>query len=273
MLILVRNKEVIRLVKAKVSDLKGKEDSKLDLPEVFGQNVRPDLIKKSVLSAQSSKVQPKGTDPRAGMKNTAETPPKGSGQTRVRRIQGRRYHAAGRAAWAPFTVGGRKAHPPKSEKDRSESINVKEKNLALRSAISATSELDLVISRGHEVNGLEELPIIVDDDFEKIKKTKNVKKVLENLGVWKDVERVKKGKKIRSGKGKARGRKYKTKVGPLLVVSEDRGIGRGANNLPGVDTVEVGLLDAEDLAPGGDPIRLTVWSQSAIDSIRRRFSN
>ncbi len=258
--------------KIPVSSLEGEEEGEIDVSQVFDQNVRPDVIKKSVLSFQSSNVQPKGADSRAGMKNTADTPPKGSGQTRVKRIQGRRYHAAGRAAWAPFTVGGRVAHPPKSEKDYAEGMNKKEKDLGLRSAISATNKLELVLSRGHSVDDLEEVPIVVSDELEEIDKTREVKKVFENLGIWTDVERVKDGRNIRSGKGTARGRKYKKKVGPLVVISEDRGIRRGARNIPGVDIVQIDQLDTEDLAPGGDPIRLTVWTESALEEINRRFS-
>ncbi len=256
-----------------VNSLEGEKEGEIQLPEVFGEEVRPDLIKRSVLSSQSSKVQPKGADSRAGMKTTAETPPKGSGQTRVRRIQGRRYHAAGRATWAPFTVGGRRAHPPKEEKNRSEGINKKEKDLALRTAISATKESGLVNSRGHKVNGVENFPIIIEDDLEEVKKTREVKNMLEELGLWKDVERVKNGRNIRSGKGKARGRKYRQGVGPLIIVSEDKGIGRAARNIPGVDVELVEQLNAESLAPGGSPARLTIWTESAIESVNRRFSS
>ncbi len=260
-------------MKTKIKSIEGEEKEDVTLPSVFRENIRPDVVKKSVLSSQSSKIQPKGADSRAGMKTTAETPPKGSGQTRVRRIQGRRYHAAGRAAWAPFTVGGRRAHPPKSEEKRSEGINKKEKNLALRSAISATKESNLVSSRGHKVNGVESFPIVVEDELEEIKKTQEVKETFEELGVWKDIERIKNGRNIRSGKGKSRGRKYKQGVGPLIIVSEDKGIMRGASNLPGVEVVLVEELNSEHLAPGGSPARLTVWSESALEEINRRFSN
>ena len=176
-------------MKIEVNTTNGEEERKVDLPSVFQWDVRPDIIKKAVLSAQSSRIQPKGTNPRAGMETTAETPQKGSGQTRVRRIKGRRYHAAGRGAWAPFTYGGRRAHPPKSKEDRSEGINKKEKNLAVRSAISATKDLETVLSRGHKVDGIEKLPLVYEDVLEEVKKTREVKEIMEDLGVWNDVAR------------------------------------------------------------------------------------
>lgn len=260
-------------MKAEVKNLEGKAGGEVDLPEAFEEGVRPDIIKRAVISAQSSRIQSKGSDPRAGMDTSAETPPKGSGQTRVRRVQGRGYHAAGRSAWAPFTVGGREAHPPKSEEDKSEEINKKAKSLAIRSAISATKELNLVSSRGHVVDGIEEFPLIVENDFEELKKTRDVQEVLEGLGVWPDVERVKNNRTIRAGKGKSRGRPYKKGVGPLLVVKEDRGIFRAARNIPGVDVITVEQLNTELLAPGGAPARLTIWTESALEEVNRRFSN
>jgi len=260
-------------MEAEVNRLNEGEERKVDLPSVFQWDVRPDIIKKAVLSAQSSRIQPKGTNPRAGMETTAETPEKGSGQTRVRRIKGRRYQAAGRGAWAPFTYGGRRAHPSKSEEDRGEGINKKEKNLATRSAISATKDMETVSSRGHNVDGIESLPLVVDDDFEGLKKTREVKEVMEELGVWEDVKRVKEGRKIRAGKGKSRGRPYKKKVGPLLVVSEDKGIFRASRNIPGVDVVLPDQVNTEILAPGGVPGRLTIWTESAMEEIGRRFSS
>lgn len=256
-----------------VSSLSGESSGKIKLPKIFEKEIRSDVIKRAVLSAQSSRVQPKGAHPRAGMNTSAETPPKGSGRTRVRRVKGRRYQAAGRGAWAPFTYGGRRAHPPKAEEKKGEEVNKKEKDLAICSAISATKERDLVSSRGHAIRGVDNLPLIVENEFEEIEKTREVKDVLEKLGVWNDVERVKEGQTVRAGKGKARGRRYRKKVGPLLVVGENRGIIRGARNIPGVDVVLSDEVNAELLAPGGDPGRLTIWTESAIEKINRRFSS
>lgn len=260
-------------MKVKKFGLNGESSGELELPEVFEEHARPDLIKRAVLSAQSSRIQPAGSDQRAGMRTTAETPEKGTGRPRVRRVKGRGYHAAGRGAWAPQTSGGRRAHSLKSEETVKERVNRKESSLAVRSAVAATMLKNLVESRGHIVDGIDNFPIVVDDEIEDIGKTREVKSLLEELGVWEDVERVKKKKSIRSGKGKARNRKYKKGVGPLFVVSGDSKLFLGARNLPGVEVRSVDDLSAEDLAPGGDPARLTIWSESAIEKINRRFSD
>jgi large subunit ribosomal protein L4e len=57
----------------------------------------------------------------------------------------------------------------------------------------------------------------------------------------------------------------------LLVVTSEPGKGRGFRNLPGVDVVDVHRLGTEDLAPGGTPGRLTVFSHAALEALQRRL--
>ncbi len=255
----------------KVLGLDGQPVGEIELPSVFRLEVRPDLIRRAFLAEHSARIQPWGPDPMAGKRTTAEPWGKGYGVSRVPRIKGTRYHAAGRAAFVPHAVGGRRAHPPKTEKVLREKINKKEKRLALQSAISATANPKLVRSRGHIIDGISEFPVVVSSDIEKMSKTKEVLSVLQKLSVMKDVERVARSKKIRAGRGKMRGRKYKRAVGPLLVISEDRGIVKAARNIPGVEVCTVAGLSVSRLAPGGVPGRLTMWSENALREVERRF--
>ncbi|MEW6592470.1 MAG: 50S ribosomal protein L4 [Candidatus Hadarchaeota archaeon] len=254
-------------MKAKVFSIDGQEVEQMDLPEIFETDVRPDLIKRAVISAQTARIQPWGPDTMAGKRTSAETWGKGHGTSRVRRVKGSRSPASGLAAFAPHTVGGRRAHPPRVEEVIRERMNKKERKLAIRSAISATKSKPIVASRGHAVDTVKELPLVLADDFEGLKKTSEVKVVLERFGVWKDVERVEASKKVRAGRGKMRGRRYRSAVGPLLVVAQDKGLLKGARNIPGLDVSTVASLNAELLAPGGTPGRLTVWTKGAIQKL------
>ena len=146
-------------------------------------------------------------------------------------------------------------------------INKKERKKAIRSAIAATANPVLVRERNPTF--LLNLPIIVESEFEKINKTKEAKKVLENLGLKKELERTEK-KKIRAGKGKMRNRKYKKKVGPLIVVSYDCPLLKAAPNIPGVDICPINSLNALLLAPGSKPGRLTIYTESAIENLRTK---
>ena len=57
-----------------------------------------------------------------------------------------------------------------------------------------------------------------------------------------------------------RGRTTRKKVGPLIVVSNDRGVGKAAASIPGVEVVAVDSLSVLPLAPGGVAGRLTIWT-------------
>jgi len=250
-----------------VYSLDGKPVEEIELPPIFEEEVRPDIIRRAVISAQTARLQPWGADTMAGKRTSAETWGKGHGVSRVRRVKGSRNPAAGQGAFAPSTVGGRRTHPPKVERVLQERINKKERRLAVRSAIAATKEKRLVNSRGHVVGGVAELPLVVSDELEGIKKVKQAREVLQRLGVWQDIERVIKSRKVRAGRGKMRGRRYRQAVGPLIVVAQGRGIKLGASNLPGVEVATVSNLNAERLAPGGVPGRLTVWTKSAVQKL------
>ncbi|MEM3594031.1 MAG: 50S ribosomal protein L4 [Candidatus Jordarchaeaceae archaeon] len=251
----------------KVFDLDGKPVGKIKLPPIFETSIRLDVIKRAVLAIQSTRFQPQGRDPMAGKRTSAESRGVGLGIARIPRIKGPR----GTGAFAPGTVGGRLAHPPTAEKKIVKRIPKKEKRLALFSAIAATASKEMVIARGHSIEGVPQIPLVVTDELESLKRTKDVEEALIKLGVLADLYRVKESIKIRAGKGKIRGRKKKQAVGPLIVVAEDRGIGEAARNIPGVDVVPVKSLNAEVLAPGTHSGRLTVWTKSAIEILDKLY--
>jgi len=110
------------------------------------------------------------------------------------------------------------------------------------------------------------LPVIVEDKFENIKKTKDVIKALDKIGVYDDIIRAANGKHIRAGKGKTRGRKYKTPKSILIISKKDE-IQKSSDNLIGVDVVKPEQININHLAPGGDAGRLTIITKSALKEI------
>ncbi|MDR0900926.1 MAG: 50S ribosomal protein L4 [Methanobrevibacter sp.] len=253
-------------MKINVYSVDGKTAEEIELPAIFDEEYRPDLIKRAVISSQTARIQPWGSDPMAGKRTTAESWGSGRGAAMVPRIKN-----GSKAAFIPMAIGGRRAHPPRPQKIYHEKINVKERRFAIRSAIAATTNSDLVEERGHKIENVPQLPLIVDDELASVKKTKETREIFKNLGIFDDITRAKKGKKIRAGKGKMRGRKYKKTKGPLIVVDEDKGISLGARNHAGVDVVTVDNLNAELLAPGTHPGRLTVFTKSAIEKLGGLF--
>ncbi len=233
----------------------------VELPKIFDTPYRPDVIKRAVIALQTHGFQPQGRDPMAGKRTTAESWGTGRGMSRVPRQRG-----SSRAAFGVSIVGGHQAFPPKSEKKIRKEINKKERRLAIRSGIAATAKRELVAGRGHFIDSVGQLPLIVEDGVNSLAKTKDVRELFVKLGVWPDVERADR-KKIRAGRGKTRGRGKKVGKGPLIVITEDLGIVKAASNIPGVDVVKVEDLNAELLAPGAHPGRLVVWTESAFRSL------
>ncbi|WP_424017960.1 50S ribosomal protein L4 [Halorientalis pallida] len=245
---------------ATVHSLDGDEDGEAELPDVFDTQLRPDLIRSAVLAAQANRKQDYGSDEYAGLRTPAESFGSGRGMAHVPR-------EGGKARRVPQAVGGRRAHPPKSEKDRSLNINDKERKLAVRSAVAATTDEETVRERGHEFDDGVDLPVVVSDDFEDLQKTQEVVDVLEALGLDADIERADETK-IKAGQGKTRGRKYRRPSSILFVTSEEPS--RAARNLAGADVTTGREVNAEDLAPGGQPGRLTVWTESALEEVAER---
>lgn len=239
----------------------GTVKEKIDLPKIFDTPYRPDIIKKSFEVIRSNQRQPYGSDPLAGTRHAVASVGKGRGMSRVPRLtQGQA------AALAPCVVGGRRAHPPKVERNWKEKMNKKENQLARNSALAATADTEVVKKRGHRFDDKITLPIIVDDDFEKIKKTKEVIEVLEKIGIYSDVLRSANGKHVRAGKGKMRGRRYRTPKS-LLIVSTKETIEKSSDNLSGVDIAKPHQLNIEHLAPGGIAGRLTIITKSALTQL------
>ncbi|SNZ06949.1 large subunit ribosomal protein L4e [Natronoarchaeum philippinense] len=250
-------------MQATVRDLDGEDAGTVDLPEVFETTVRQDLIERAVLAAQANRKQDYGADEYAGLRTPAESPGSGRGMAHVPQENGQ-------ARRVPQTVGGRKAHPPKEEKDQGLDLNTKERKKAVRSAIAATTDADLVAERGHEFDEDLELPLVVDDEFEDLVKTQEVVALLESLGVHEDIERADENRSVRAGRGTTRGRKYKTPKSILFVTSSETGPSKAARNLAGADVATAAEVNAEDLAPGAQGGRLTVFTESALEEVADR---
>lgn len=250
-------------MKTNVIDLSGNTSGEIELPPVFEEEYRPDIIKRAVLAAQANRLQAYGPHFYAGMNTSAQSWGPGHGVSRVLRLKNGR-----KAAGVPMAVGGRRSHAPQPNAVYSEKVNKKERRKAIRSAIAATASTGLVQARGHKFE--RDLPVVAKNDLESLTKTSEVIKFLQAAGLWNDVLRAKLGRNIRAGKGKLRGRKYKGRKSLLIVAGTDSGLGKAARNLPGVDFVTVERLNAELLAPGTQAGRLTIWTESSLDKLAKR---
>lgn len=246
-----------------VYSVSGEVVRSIAVPSVFDTPFRPDIIKKAVVASDANKRQAYGPSKRAGMRHAVSTWGKGRGVARVQRMSQGRL-----ATESPNNVTGRRAHPPVPEKDWSKKMNQKERLLARFSALAAVADEETVKARGHLVEGDLRFPLVMEDSLQDLSATSEVFEALASIGLDDDLKRAKDGRKIRAGKGTMRNRKYRNPRSLLLVVSErDAPVFKGAANLLGVEVAAVDTLNSSLLAPGGDPGRLTVFSESALKKI------
>ena len=187
--------------------------------------------------------------------------------SRAPRRKGSGFPTARHVGRVPFAKGGRRAHAIKTEKKIKKKINQKVKKLSIISAISASGDEYWVRKRTYNLENVPEIPLVVDDKIQTIKNTNRMYSILCNLGLKEELIKIKNSKKIRAGKGKLRGRKYKNKKGILIVIKDDFGIMKASRNIPGTDVITIKNLAIKNLAPGGVAGRLILWTQSAFNEL------
>ncbi|MGQ9478599.1 MAG: 50S ribosomal protein L4 [Thermoproteota archaeon] len=256
-----------REMKAMLLNENGEEAGEVSIPPML-TNVEVDelLIRRAFVAAFSRRFQPQGRDTMAGKRTTAESWGADHGVARVPRTE------RSEARFAPMTVKGRLAHPPRVEKKIEKKINRKEYRKAFLSALSAVFQREAVEKRGHRLGSVK-IPVVFAEVFENISKTRSVLDVLEKIGLGEEVERIYGRPRIRSGKSRWRNRRLRRRVGPLIIVSSSRvGIIKAASGIPGVDVKTPDKVSIIDLAPGGHPGRLTIWTVSALQKMVERVS-
>lgn len=242
----------------------GSNRSTITLPAVFETPYRPEVIQKVYNNLNSYTFQRQGRYPAAGQMVSAESRNTGLGIARIARARGEGFPRAGQAAGVASVRHGRLAHPPVSWKNIYKKVNKKEKLLALCSAIAATTKSELIKRRGHKIKDEIQLPIVVSNEIESVVKSKDLEKILLNLGLEEDLKRT----FIRRNKSSHKNSiNRRSALSVLILVGNDEKIGRLSNSLPGITVKSVKSVSVLDLAPGSKPVRLTIFSENAIKEL------
>jgi len=258
-------------MKVPILNKTGKEKGLIDMPKNFSAKIRTDILAK-VFEAQKIK-QSTGAKIGAGAAYSASGILKhrrhvwkttyGRGISRVpRKIMSR---SGSSFNWVGATVastrGGRRAHPPRSEENQIKKINKKELRIAFDSALAGTINSSCLEKKyGRKITG----GFVFDSSILDLK-TKDFIKVLKKVFSGSH-DKIWKKKKIRAGKGKLRGRKYKSNAGLLFVIGSDEKMKK-----KGISIVPVEELEIKDLAPNGEPGRLTCYTEKAVSEIGGKF--
>uniref|UniRef100_A0A0G4ICG4 Large ribosomal subunit protein uL4 C-terminal domain-containing protein n=1 Tax=Chromera velia CCMP2878 TaxID=1169474 RepID=A0A0G4ICG4_9ALVE len=251
----------------------GEKVSSVQLPSVFSAPIRPDLVTFVHKEMAKNKRQAHGVKYEAGYGTSAESWGTGRAVARIPRVPGGGTHRAGQGAFGNMCRGGGMFAPLMAWRRIHRKINVTQKRHAVASALAACAVPALVMARGHRVEEVPELPLVVSDGAEGITKTKEAVAMLTRVGCSPDLEKSRESKQIRAGKGKGRNRRYTMRKGPLVVYSEDNGVTKSLKNIPGVDTCCVDRLNLLQLAPGGSLGRLVVFTESAFKKLQGLFGS
>jgi large subunit ribosomal protein L4e len=258
-------------MKISIIDKTGKKVADYELK--VSEDVREDIFKKAVVAESSLFRQSHGATPLAGKKASINvskrrqkyrsTYGRGGSRTPKKAMwrRGRQLRFVG--AFAPNTVGGRRAHPPKASKIIIKDINNKEWLKALKVGLVASFDNKIVSSNGQRVP--KTYPMILDNSTEEIAKTKDFKDLLVNAGFESEIARTA-VRKVRAGKGTMRNRTYKVKRGPLVVVSSvEVPLFKSGRNVKGFEVVTPDLLMVSDFGMSTKPGRAVIFTKSAID--------
>jgi len=240
------------------------------LPVVFKAPVRPDIVSTIHHEMAKNHRQPYCVNVDAGHQTSAESWGTGRAVARIPRVRGGGTHRSGQAAFGNMCRGGRMFAPTKTWRRWHRKINVAQKRYAMCSAIAATGVPALVMAKGHQIGGINEVPLVVADKVQSYQKTKEAVVFLRRNKAWADVAKVYATRRMRAGKGKLRNRRHVQKLGPLVIYDQDQGLTKAFRNIPGVETIQVDALNLLKLAPGGHVGRFCIWTESAfkkLDSI------
>lgn len=247
-----------------VKNLEGATIKQVPLPQQFQEPYEPGLIQRAIQIIRDNQRQAYGAMYYAGIQGVSAKLSR-----RRRNYKGSYGHSISRAprktvwrrgmqfgwigALAPGTRGGRRANPPKSERIWERKINKKEKQKATRSALAALA--------------LHKKIFVIESKFETLTKTQELIAALQKVGFKDELARTS-NIKTRPGKGKFRGRRHRTKQGPLIILADKKPIEQAARNIPGLQTVQVRNLNASYLTQGDQP-RITIWTESALQKLEK----
>lgn len=242
----------------------------INLPSVFKAPIRPDIVTFVHSEMRKNARQPYAVSEKAGHQTSAESWGTGRAVARIPRVRGGGTHRSGQGAFGNMCRGGRMFAPTKTWRRWHRRINVNQKRYALCSAIAATGIPSLVMSKGHRIEEIAEVPLVLSDKVEELKKTKEAVGVLRKIKAWSDIEKVKNSRRFRAGKGKMRNRRRIQRRGPMVIYNKDNGICQAFRNIPGITLLNVNALNLLKIAPGGHVGRFCIWTESAfkqLDSI------
>jgi large subunit ribosomal protein L4e len=250
-----------------VFSLTGDKAGETALPAVMTAPLRPDIVQFVHTNISKNNRQAYSVSVRAGKNVSAHSWGTGRAVARIPRVGGGGTSRSGQGAFGNMCRGGRMFAPTKTYRKWHKKVNTSQKRYAVASSLAASAIPALVMARGHRVDEVPEIPLVLENGIESTLKTSAAKDILSAIGAIGDVDKAADSKAIRAGKGKMRNRRYTLRRGPLVIYASNDGVEQAFRNLPGVELCDVSRLNLLQLAPGGHMGRFCVWSQAALEAL------
>ncbi|MBM3233146.1 50S ribosomal protein L4 [Candidatus Pacearchaeota archaeon] len=261
-------------MKAQLYSNTGEKKSSIDLPSFFSSLIREDIAGKVFEAEKYELMQPYAGYKEAGKRHSASGTIShlrhtwkghyGKGIARLPRKtmsrRGTQFFWVG--AEVSQTRGGRSAHPPLGL-HAFRKINSKENTIAFQTGFASTADKEYMAKRYSSLQNTKELPSIPFVIESLPHKTKEFNNLMEKLlGSLTSIAFKK--KEVRTGKGKRRGRKYKSTAGLLII--------KGRNEKAKFNGVEVKNAQdilMRDIYPLG---RLTLYTQQGLKELEEIYA-
>ena len=242
----------------------------IPMPAVFTAPIRDDIVQFVHSNIAKNRIQAHGVWYKAGMEHSAESWGTGRAVARIPRIGGSGTHRSGQGAFGNMCRKGRMFAPLMIWRRWHRKTNVNQNRHAVASALAAAAVAPLVQARGHRIDDVPELPLVVDNL--NVESTKGLLSALQNAGATADLHRARTQKRRRAGQAKMRNSRFVLRKGPLIVYGDhNASVKRTARNLPGVDVCHVNRLNLLQLAPGGHLGRFVVFTKDAFEALNNVF--
>ena len=251
---------------------KGESSGKnVTLPAVFMAPIRPDIVNFVHTNLRKNNRQPYAVSELAGHQTSAESWGTGRPVARIPRVRGGGTHPSGQGALGNMCRGGRIFVPTKTWRHWHRRLNTMQKRHAICSALAALALPALVMSKGHRIEEVPELPLVAEDKVEDYKKTKEAVLLRKNLKARNDIKKVYGSQRMRAGKGKVRNRRRIQRRGPCINYNEDSGIIKAFRNIPGITLLNISKLNILKLAPAGHVGHFCIWTESAFRKLEELY--
>merc|ERR1712119_27773 len=166
-------------------------------PAVMKAPIRPNLVTEVHNDLAKNHRQPYAVKDIAGEQTSAESWGTGRAVARIPRVRGGGTHRSGQAAFGNMCRGGRMYNPTETWRRWHRRVNKNKRRYAVVSAIAASALPALVMAKGHKIENVPEIPLVVSDKVQAFKKTKEAVVPLKRLKAYEDIKKVMKTRRIR----------------------------------------------------------------------------